>query len=424
MRFVLHSDLNNFYASVECMYNPQLRNSAVIVVGDVEKRHGIVLAKNNLAKSCGIKTGDTVWEAQLKCPDVVSVKARLDVYQKVSRKVKQMYREYTDQMESFGIDEAWLDISHRVKNWDEAMSIANEIRTRVIDEFGLTVSIGVSFNKVFAKLGSDLKKPNATTLISDTNYKDVVWGLPVDSMIYIGSRTKAKLNKNNIFTLGDLAKTDENFMKLLIGKVGVMLRHMARGEDNMPVKWADDNEQIKSISNSTTCPRDLKKESEVHGIIYILAESVAERMRKEGFWTREVSLFVKDATLSCKNWQKRLEFATNLASDIAAACIELFKNYDWETTVRAVGVRVSNWDIGQNQMNLFYDTTKHAKQEKLECVVENLRDRWGYDIIKRGVVVVDKDMQNLNPYSEAHIIHPISFLKGAIQNGQENSSKS
>lgn len=422
MRYILHSDLNNFYASVECMYNPELRNKAVIVVGDSEKRHGIVLAKSNLAKSKGIKTGDTIWEAEQKCPDVVPVKARLDVYQRVSRKVKSMYREYTDQMESFGIDEAWLDVSHRVRSWDEAVGLADEIRKRVIDEFGLTVSIGVSFNKVFAKLGSDLKKPNATTLISSENYKEVVWRLPVDSMIYIGSRTKAKLNKHNIFTLGDLAESSEHFMSLLIGKVGVMLRHMARGEDDSIVKWADEKDEVKSISNSTTCPRDLKKESEVKGVIYILAESVAERMRKEGFWTRDVSLSIKDSTLKYQCWQKKLEFATNLASDIANACLDLFKNYDWSTTVRAVGVRVSNWDNGQNQMSLFYDTAKHTKREKLECVVENLRDRWGYDIIKRGVVVADKDMIELNPYSDAHTIHPVSFLKGAIQNGEESQS--
>ncbi len=421
MRYILHSDLNNFYASVECMYNPTIRNSAVIVVGDSEKRHGIVLAKNNIAKSHEIKTGDTIWEAKLKCQNVVPVKARFEVYQKVSKKVKSMYREYTDQMESFGIDEAWLDITHRVKSWDEAVALANEIRKRVIDEIGITVSIGVSFNKVFAKLGSDLKKPNATTLISDTNYKEIVWKQPVEEMIYIGSRTKAKLNKNNIFTLGDLANTSEHFMSLLIGKVGVMLRHMARGEDEMPVKWADDKEPVKSISNSTTCPRDLKRESEVKGIIFILAESVAERMRREGFWAKDVSLIIKDSTLNYQGWQKKLEFSTNLAGDIANACVELFKNYDWSTTVRAVGVRVSNWDSGQAQMNLFYDTSAHEKREKLECVVENLRDRWGYDIIKRGVVVADKDMVELNPYSEIHAIHPISFLKGAILNGETES---
>lgn len=422
MRYILHSDLNNFYASVECMHNPELRNKAVVVVGDSEKRHGIVLAKSNLAKSHGVKTGDTIWEARQKCPDIVPVTARLDVYQKVAKKVKTMYLEYTDRMESFGIDEAWLDVSHCASSWEEATALADQIRKRVIDEFGLTVSIGVSFNKVFAKLGSDLKKPNATTLISSENFKDVVWKLPVEEMIYVGGRTKDKLNKHNIFTLGDLAQTDERFMKLFMGKVGVMLRRMARGEDQTPVKLASEKDPIKSISNSTTCPRDLKKLSEIKGVIYILAESVAERMRKEGFWTKEVALSVKDSTLKYQCWQKRLEFATNLASDIADACIELFKNYNWSTTVRAIGVRVSNWDSGQNQMSLFYDTARHAKREKLERVVDDLRNRWGYDIIKRGVVMADKDMAELNPYSDLHAIHPVSFLKGGIENADQSES--
>lgn len=418
MRYILHSDLNNFYASVECMYNPEIRNRGVAVVGDSEKRHGIVLAKNYIAKSCGVKTGDTIWEAKLKCPDLVTVTAHFDRYQKISKLVKNMYREYTDQMESFGIDEAWLDITHRVRSWEEATQLANTIRKRVIEEFGVTVSIGVSFNKVFAKLGSDIKKPNATTLISDENFKEVVYPLPVEQLLYVGSRTKAKLNKNNIFTIGDLAEADENFMRLLIGKVGVMLRRMARGEENEEVRWADEKEEVKSISNSTTCPRDLKNDKEVKSIVYILSESVARRTRAEGFFAKEVSLHIKDGSLKSYGWHKRLEFSTNLANDIARECMRLFKNYNWETTIRAVGVRVSGFDDAPSQMSLFYDKSSHDKVEKIETTVENLRERWGYDIIKRGVVVADKDMALLDPYSAPHIIHPISYLKGGIKDDQ------
>ena len=418
MRYILHSDLNNFYASVECMYNPKIRNNGVAVVGDSEKRHGIVLAKNNIAKSCGVKTGDTIWEAKLKCPNLVTVTAHFDRYQKISRLVKNMYREYTDQMESFGIDEAWLDITHRVHNWKEAVELANTIRKRVIEEFGVTVSIGVSFNKVFAKLGSDIKKPNATTLISDKNFKEIVYPLPVEQLLYVGNRTKAKLNKNNIFTIGDLAEADQNFMRLLIGKVGVMLRHMARGEENEEVRWADEKEDVKSISNSTTCPRDLKNEKEVKSIVYILSESVARRTRSEGFFAKEVSLHIKDGALKSYGWHKRLEFSTNLASDIARECMQLFKNYTWDTTIRAVGVRVSGFENQPSQMSIFYDKFSHDKIEKIENIVENLRERWGYDIIKRGVVVADKDMAGLDPYSAPHVIHPISYLKGGIKDDQ------
>ena len=286
-RFILHSDLNNFYASVESLYNPSIRNKAVAVVGDEEKRHGIVLAKNYIAKSYGVKTGDTVWEARQKCrEELVCVPARFELYLYISKIVKSIYREYSDRVESFGIDEAWIDISHLARNFEEAEKIANNIRCRIIAEVGLTVSVGVSFNKIFAKLGSDLKKPNATVVITKDNYKDKVWSVPVEELLYVGRATKKKFEKGNIKTIGDLANTDLKYLKLTLGKMGETLHRFANGEDCSEVSKVTDAEKIKSFGNSTTCPIDLYNNEQVKSIIYMLAESVAERMKEKGFYAK------------------------------------------------------------------------------------------------------------------------------------------
>ena len=212
-RYILHCDLNNFYASVESLFDVSVRNKPLVVVGDVEKRHGIVLAKNAIAKTKGVGTGDTVWEAKQKCgEDLVCKQARLGLYLEVSKLVKDIYREYSDRVESFGIDEAWIDISHLATTDEEAVKVADNIRSRVIAEVGLTISVGVSFNKVFAKLGSDLKKPNATVLISEKNFKEKIWNLPVKELLYVGRATYKKLEKANIRTIGELANTSDKYL--------------------------------------------------------------------------------------------------------------------------------------------------------------------------------------------------------------------
>lgn len=412
MRYILHSDLNNFYASVECLYNPSIRNKAVVVVGDQEKRHGIVLAKNYNAKKYGIKTGDTIGEARNKCDEeLVAVKVNFDRYIRISKIIKDVYREYSNRVESFGIDEAWIDITHRVKNFDEAYKLAEEIRERIVTDFGLTVSIGVSYNKVFAKLGSDLKKPNATTLITDKNYKQLIYPLPVEDLLYVGRATKEKLHKNNIFTIGQLAQTDTKFLHLTFGKVGDTLGTFARGEDVSEVKQVGDEQDIKSVGNSTTCPYDLTENNQVKNIIYILAESVACRMREKKLYCSGVALWIKDEMLESFERQTTLISATNLAQDIANACYDLFKKcYNWKRNIRAVGVRAINLNKGVVQCNLFDDPSSSDKQLKLELMIENLRARFGYNIIGRASVLADSKIREINPMEDAHKIHPVSFF--------------
>lgn len=413
MRYILHSDLNNFYASVECMINKDIRNKAVVVVGDVEKRHGIVLAKNYIAKSYGIKTGDTVWEAKNKClEELVTVPTHFELYKKISEYVKDIYRSYSDRVESFGIDEAWIDITSRVQNFNEAEKLAHEIRLRVLEEVGITVSIGVSFNKVFAKLGSDYKKPNAVTVISDQNFKDIVWKLPCEDLIMVGNHTKEKLNKNNIFSIGDIAFAGRDFLKRLLGKNGESIYEYACGLDSSEVKLIGAIDQIKSIGNSTTCSKDLTKDEEVKSVIYILAENVAKRMRAKNLWCNEVVLTIKNSKLESFDRQKRLGYPTNLARDIASAAYNIFKSeYSWDDTVRLVGVRACGICEEPMQYNFLINTNTIYKKQRLEETVEQLRGRFGYKIITRACVKGDVELSQIDPTEHKFSIHPQSFTK-------------
>lgn len=415
-KFILHSDLNNFYASVESLYNPEIRNKGVVVVGDEEKRHGVVLAKNYIAKSYGIKTGDTVWEARQKCGvELVCVPARFDLYLEVSRMVKSIYREYSDRVESFGIDESWIDISHIANTYEEAEKIANNIRCRIIAEIGLTVSIGVSFNKIFAKLGSDLKKPNATVVISEDNYKNKVWPLPVEDLLYVGRATSKKLKRANIQSIGDLANADRKYLKLTLGKMGEVLHDFANGLDNSEVSKVSDKEKIKSFGNSTTCPINLSDEDQVRSIIYMLSESVASRMRERGYYARGISLWVKDCELNSFDRQAIMPSITNVSEDIAKGCMELFReHFHWHLDIRALGVRVTHLTDGEYQDDLFHSAEKLKKKQSLEMVIEGLRGRYGYNIIRRGNILSYEELSPLNPHSEIHIIHPKGFFKGKL----------
>ena len=413
VRYILHSDLNNFYASVECLCRPEIKDKPVVVTGDGDKRHGVVLAKNLIAKKQGVKTGDTIFEAKQKCgAELVCVVANFDKYIEISHKIKEFYRTITPKVESFGIDEAWLDISHKAKSFEEAYAIADNLRKGVFETFGLTVSIGVSFNKVFAKLGSDLKKPNAVTLISNINYKQLIYPLPCEDLLYVGRATKEKLHRSNIFTIGDLANSDTKFIHKTFGKVGDMLVKFASGQDDSEVIPDGLSQEVKSISNSSTCPRDLKTDSEVKALIYMLAEHVAQRMRHKNLYCRVVSLWVRDDTLASVDKRYTLPVATNVAGDIASACYKLFKSvYKWQHNVRAVGVGVSNFTDGITQCNLFESVENQEKRLKLEKTVENIQQKFGYNAIKRGSVVGDKNLDELNPFAGQHIVHPTTLKK-------------
>ena len=313
---ILHSDMNNFYASVEILYDPTLRDKPVAVAGDEEARHGIVLAKNDIAKRFGIRTGQVLWEARQQCPGLVCVPAHYERYLAFSAQARGIYTSYTDQVESFGLDECWLDVTGSVGLFGEGPAIADDIRGRMKRELGLTVSIGVSFNKVFAKLGSDMKKPDATTVITPENYRDKAWSLPVSDLLYVGPATTRKLNQYGITTIGELAQADPDLLYWLLGKNGIMLHQFANGQDHSGVRRYYAVPPMKSIGNSTTAPRDLVSEDDIKITLMALCESVGARLREQNCLCSTVALGIRDNRLLSYDRQAKLNRPTANTLDI------------------------------------------------------------------------------------------------------------
>jgi DNA polymerase-4 len=410
-RTILHVDLNNFYASVECLYNTEIRDKPVIVCGDAESRHGIVLAKNQIAKQAGIKTGDVIWEAKLKCPGLVQVPADFRKYLRFSRMARQIYSDYTDQIESFGIDEAWLDVTGSTHLFGSGQEIADTIRQRFKSELGLTASAGVSWNKIFAKLGSDMKKPDATTVINQDDYRDKVWPLPVGELLYVGRSTRQKLNNRGIYTIGDLANRDVHRLKLLLGVWGETLWSFANGYDTAPVRQNGEESIVKSIGNSTTTVRDLVNDTDVKLIIYVLAESVAARLRKHGLKCKTVAIHVRDKDLCSFERQGKLLAPTYVSNDIAEKAMELFAaNYRWDKPIRSLGVRGTDLvtAVGHVQIDLFNGDNLEA--ETLERTIDSVRKRFGHYSVQRCAMLLDRKLTGFNPKDD-HVIHPVSYFK-------------
>jgi len=397
-RVILHCDLNNFYASVECLYHPELRDKPVAVCGSIEDRHGIVLAKNYAAKKYKVKTGETVWEAKNKCPGLVVVKANHSLYYKFSKYARQIYEYYTDRVESFGLDECWLDVSESTLLFGDGTKIANEIRERIKRELGVTVSVGVSYNKVFAKLGSDMKKPDAVTVITENDFKEKIWGLPVEALLYVGDSTKKKLNNMAVFTIGDLANCHSEFLVRQLGKWGYTLWSFANGYDTSPVAKNDCEIPIKSIGNSLTAPRDLTNNEDVRILIYVLSESVGERLRSHNLKGRTVQISIKDPELQTLERQAGLDIHTSITSEIAQKAYEIFsKSWNWSKNVRALGVRVTDLVESDTctQISLFSDDIKRQKLEILDECVDRVRERFGYYSVRRGILLQDRGLNRI-----------------------------
>ena len=397
MPIILHCDLNNFYASVECVLNPALKNFPVAVAGSPRQRHGVVLAKNELAKKYGVKTGDVVWEARQKCPNLICLPPQFKKYQEYSKKVINIYARFTDKIESFGPDECWLDITHSTKLFGDGKTIADNLRKIVEEETGLTISVGVSFNKYFAKLGSDLKKPNATTVISKENFKEKIFNLSADKLIFVGKKTYGKLNKLNIFTIGDLAHADPQLLQKHFGVIGPRMQCIANGEDNTAIESFNNNDEQKSVGNGLTALRDLTQKDEIVSSILVLSEKVAYRMRVIGVCGKTVHLTLKDSTLNSISHSTTLNFLTNTSLEIASSAVELFDKF-WTNrlnlSIRAIRVAVSNLtkDSTLSQITFFEDK-KREKLKKLNKTCDKIRDKYGYYSI-RNANTIDKDFVN------------------------------
>lgn len=409
MRTILHVDLNNFYASVEMILNPELKDKFVGVCGSVEDRHGIILAKSENAKKMGVKTGMTLREAQKLCPEIVFVEAKHDKYLAYSKLVKKLYLDYTDKIESFGIDECWLDVTSSQKLIGSGEFIANEIRRRVKTELGLTVSVGVSFNKVFAKLGSDLNKPDGTTVISRENYKKVVWPLPVETLLFVGRSTTEKLKKINVKTIGDLALTSPEYLKTHFGKWGLTLYDYACGNDETPVLKYDDLDEIKSVGNSITCYRNLVCDDDVKILFTVLAESVSSRLIKTvGKKATTLTIYIRDEDLFSITRQGKLPKPSALPEDFKDFAFELFKkNYDFTKDIRTIGLSVSGFLEGAEQLT--FEDGDYQRKSKLNSTISEIKEKFGSKSVVKGIVLKDKRFMREDP-EEEHIVHPEGHL--------------
>lgn len=418
-RVILHSDMNNCYASIELLYRPELRGKPVAVGGDPEARHGIVLAKDQIAKRAGVKTGMALWQARQVCPDIVFVPPRMDLYLKFSRLAHEIYGEYTDKQEAFGIDESWLDVTESCSIKGDGMTVANQISSRIKKELGITVSIGVSWNKIFAKLGSDYKKPDAITEISRENYKEIVWPLKAEELLYVGRATKRKLNQYGIRTIGELATANRKFLHRTLGKMGVVLSVFANGDDQTPVSYEDEHAPIKSIGNSTTTPRDLENETDVSIIVYLLAESVSARLRENHFVGDVIEISVRDNELHSFTRQRKVSMPTNITSEIGSYAMQIFKeNYKWNKPIRSIGVRVADLmtDTVPVQLDLFNNQERRERQHKMDIAVDEIRRRFGYYSIQRGMMYQDRRLSSVNAKDD-HTVHPHGYMERGNRTG-------
>ena len=390
-RIILHCDLNCFFASVELLSRPELRDVPTAVCGDPASRHGIILAKNEPAKRFGVQTAETIGQARRKCPELVLLPPHHDLYRQYSRRVNAIYDEYTDLVEPFGIDESWLDITGTAHLFGgDPKAIADGIRERVRRELGLTLSAGVSFNKVFAKLGSDYKKPDATTVISRARWRGIVWPLPVENLLFVGRAARKTLGRFGVRTIGDLAACRPDTLELLMGKLGLQLYQYANGLDQEPVRSRYDREPVKSVGNGTTFPQNLTTRDQVRSGVALLADSVAGRLRAAGMYACGVQVTLRTPEFQDRSRQKQLAAPTHLMRDLAAGAMELL-NTIWKPpapirmlTVTAISLVPE--DEAFEQVDLFGgDPGKDAdRREKIEAAMDAIRTRYGRSAIHFG----------------------------------------
>ncbi len=386
-RVILHCDLNNFFASVSLLFNPTLRSVPVAVCGDKEQRHGIVLAKNEAAKRCGVKTAEAIFEARAKCPELVILPPMMDKYKEYSEKAHRIYEEYTDMIEPFGIDECWLDVTGSRLLFGSGEEIADKIRREIKQKLGITVSVGVSFNKVFAKLGSDMKKPDGITVISRENFREKIWRLPISDLLFVGRKTTDRLRSCGICTIGDAAVCSDEMLERLLGKNGLELKRYALGEDNSPVSRQHEKATPKSIGRSVTRQQDFKTPDEIWGMFLSLAREISDSLREQGLYAGGVQVHIRNAALSVKEFSRSYPDSVNGAKIIAERGMELLnEHFGFTEPLRSVGLRAINLRGYQTaiQEDIFGDSEKRETEEKIESSIYELRKKFGSTSITRA----------------------------------------
>lgn len=413
-RHILHVDQNCFYASVEMQRHPELRDKPLAVCGIPEERHGIVLTANYIAKPFGVKTGMAIWQARQRCPNLVILPPDMDEYIRFSRMAREIYEDYTDQIEPFGLDESWLDVTGSVGLFGDPMTIARDISGRIKFELGITASIGVSDNKITAKLGSDYKKPDAITRIEADNYKEMAYPLPVEDLLYVGPATSRKLRAIGISTIGRLAECPVDVLVRRLGKMGAVLHTFANGRDVSPVQRSDHIPNIKSVGNSATTPRDLETEADVKLMLYLLAESVCARMRELVSRCTVVEIYVRDTQLNSIIRQRKLQAPSCSSQELAETGLDIFRrNYRWDRPIRSIGLRGAGLVEAQGavQLSLYAEDQKRDKWERIDAAVDHLRQRYGYMSVRRALMDSDPLLGHIN-VKDGHTVHPVGYFGG------------
>lgn len=379
-RVILHVDMNNFYASVECLLDSSLDKKPVAVGGSIEDRRGIVLARNILAKNTGVTTGEAIWQARQKCPDLIIVPPQFHEYLKYSNLAQEIYARYTDQIEPFGVDECWLDVTGSQMLFGDGESIAHHIRKTIKSELGLTVSVGVSFNKIFAKLGSDLKKPDAVTVIPRASFRDKLWGLPAKDLMGVGPSTQRVLEQFQVKTIGDLARIHPSILANRLKSQAYKLHAYANGLDDAPVLSRDLVLPAKSVGRGTTTPNDLTENEEVYQLMKKLCQDIGHSLRSYEMKARGVSIAIKDKDFHVCQYQRKLPVPSQSARYLAQYGFSLFeKSYRWHKDIRAVTVTAINLcpENDPYQLNMFCDAELEYKLAKVDATVDDLRGRFG-----------------------------------------------
>lgn len=393
-RIILHCDLNNFFASVSLLENQTLKNLPVAVCGSKAERHGIVLAKNDKAKAFGVKTAEAIWQAKQKCPELIILPPSYEKYEQFSLAARAIYARYTDKIEPFGIDECWLDVTGSTLLFGSGEEIANKIRQDIKRELGITVSVGVSFNKVFAKLGSDMKKPDAITVIPPDSFREMIYDIPVCDLLFAGRKTGEKLNSMGVFSIGDLTLISDETLRRALGVNGLHLKACALGLDSSPVADMNAHTPPKSIGKSVTEGEDFKNNDEVWQTLLSLSEEVSEKLKRERMYAGGVQVHIRDANLTTREPARALKTPTDSALLIAEQAMDIFsENYYWETPLRSIGVRAINLkkECGAEQIDIFTDSHLAEKREIIENSIHTIRERFGKNSVKRGTTVSKKE---------------------------------
>jgi len=388
-RIILHSDANSFFASVEAALNPNLKGKPIAVCGATEERHGIVLAKSEAAKKAGVTTGMTINEAKKHCPELYIAKPHYDIYADYSDRLKEIYADFSDRIESFGMDECWLDVSSAIKKFEDGALAADMIRARTKKELGISVSVGVSFNKVFAKLGSDLKKPDGTTVITPLGFKNQLYSLPVETLLGVGRATKSALNKHGIYTIGQLADCNTSFLKKLLGKAGEQLWSFANGLDFAPVVTIAEAPPVKSVSHGFTPPRDLQSNDDVKKLIFALSQDIGEKLRRHRLRCAGVGISLRNKKLRVDSFQGKLLMSSDSSAEIANAAYRIFtENGGLKEPLRSLTVSAINLesDLTAQQTDLFTDCLRLEKRKALDKAIDKIRKRFGKNAIQPALI--------------------------------------